>query len=88
MEKTICAISTPIGVGGISVIRLSGKQSLEILNKILFTKLNPEPRKMQLKKIKLGEITDNAMVVYFKAPFSFTGEDVVEIQCHGGIFRQ
>lgn len=86
MEKTICAISTPIGVGGISVIRLSGKQSLDIVNKILFTSLNTEPRKMQLKKIKLGEITDNAMVVYFKAPFSFTGEDIVEIQCHGGVF--
>jgi len=85
MEKTICAISTPIGVGGISVIRLSGKQSLEIVNKILFTKLTPEPRKMQLKKINLNNITDNAMVVYFKAPFSFTGEDVVEIQCHGGV---
>jgi len=86
MEKTICAISTPIGVGGISVIRLSGKQSLEIVNKLLYTNLNPEPRKMQLKKLKLDNITDNAMVVYFKAPFSYTGEDVVEIQCHGGVF--
>ena len=87
MEKTICAISTPIGVGGISIIRLSGKNSLEIVNKILETPLNnPEPRKMMLKKIKAGDIKDNAMVVYFKAPFSFTGEDLVEIQCHGGVF--
>lgn len=86
MEKTICAISTPIGVGGISVIRLSGKESLNIVNKILNTNLNPEPRKMQLKKINLENITDNAMVVYFQTPFSFTGEDVVEIQCHGGVF--
>lgn len=87
MEKTICAISTPIGVGGISIIRLSGKKSLEIVNKILESPLNnPEPRKMMLKKIKAGDIKDNAMVVYFKAPFSFTGEDLVEIQCHGGVF--
>lgn len=87
MEKTICAISTPIGVGGISIIRLSGKDSLNIVNKILETPLiNPEPRKMQLKKITANNIKDNAMVVYFKAPFSFTGEDLVEIQCHGGVF--
>lgn len=87
MEKTICAISTPIGVGGISIIRLSGKNSLNIVNKILETPLiNPEPRKMQLKKITANNIKDNAMVVYFKAPFSFTGEDLVEIQCHGGVF--
>ena len=52
MEKTICAISTPIGVGGISIIRLSGKNSLEIVNKILESPLNtPEPRKMMLKKL-------------------------------------
>lgn len=87
MEKTICAISTPIGVGGISIIRLSGKDSLNIVNKILETPLiNPEPRKMQLKNITANNIKDNAMVVYFKAPFSFTGEDLVEIQCHGGVF--
>lgn len=87
MEKTICAISTPIGVGGISVIRLSGKQSLDIVNKILEKPLNnPEPRKMQLKTIKTKDFCDNCLVVYFKAPFSYTGEDIVEIQCHGGIF--
>lgn len=87
MEKTICAISTPIGVGGISIIRLSGKDSLNIVNKILQEPISiPEPRKMLLKNIQANNIQDQAMVVYFKAPFSFTGEDVVEIQCHGGVF--
>lgn len=87
MEKTICAISTPIGVGGISVIRLSGKNSLDIVNKILDKKIeNPEPRKMLLKTIKTKNFCDNCLVVFFKAPFSYTGEDIVEIQCHGGIF--
>ena len=87
MEKTICAISTPIGVGGISIIRLSGNESLNIVNKILeHPIIKPEPRKMLLKKIKANNIKDNAMVVYFKAPYSFTGEDLVEIQCHGGVF--
>ena len=87
MEKTICAISTPIGVGGISVIRLSGKKSLEIVNKILEKPLiTPEPRKMFLKTIKTKDFCDNCLVVYFKTPFSYTGEDIVEIHCHGGIF--
>ncbi len=87
MEKTICAISTPIGVGGISVIRLSGKDSLEIINKILEKPLvSVEPRKMMLKTIKTSNFCDNCLVVYFKAPFSYTGEDIVEIHCHGGIF--
>ena len=87
MEKTICAISTPIGVGGISIIRVSGKGSLKIVNNLLENPiLNPQPRKLILKKIKTKTFTDNAMIVYFKAPFSFTGEDVVEIHCHGGVF--
>ena len=86
MEKTICAISTPIGVGGISVIRISGKKSLDVVNSVLTSPLKIEPRKMQLKNVKINNITDKAMVVYFKAPFSFTGEDVVEIQCHGGVY--
>ena len=87
MEKTICAISTPIGAGGISVIRLSGTDSLNIVNKILLKPLtSPEPRKMVLKTIKTQNFCDKAMVVFFKAPFSYTGEDIVEIQCHGGIF--
>jgi len=87
MEKTICAISTPIGVGGISIIRLSGKESLNILSKILEKPiLNIEPRKMYLKTIVCKNIKDKAMVVYFKAPYSFTGEDLVEIQCHGGVY--
>ena len=87
MEKTICAISTPIGVGGISVIRVSGKNSLNIVNNLLDSKLTDvTPRKMYLKKVNTENFNDNAMIVYFKAPFSFTGEDVVEIQCHGGLF--
>ncbi|MBE5746203.1 MAG: tRNA uridine-5-carboxymethylaminomethyl(34) synthesis GTPase MnmE [Clostridiales bacterium] len=87
MEKTICAISTPIGVGGISVIRLSGKESINIVNTILENKIeNLEPRKMLLKKIKTKSFCDNAIIAYFKAPFSYTGEDVIEIQCHGGIY--
>lgn len=87
MEKTICAISTPIGVGGISIIRMSGEKSLEILRKILNDKdFVPIPRRMQLKSLCGENFSDEVMVVYFPCPNSYTGEDMVEIHCHGGIY--
>ena len=85
-NKTICAISTPLGNGGIAVVRMSGKDSKKILQKITSKKVEEfEPRKMYLSQIKLKEFCDNALLVYFKAPNSYTGEDMVEIQCHGGV---
>lgn len=85
-NKTICAISTPIGNGGIAIVRMSGKESLKILNKICVGKnLNFEPRKLTLTQIKTENFNDKALVVYFKNPASYTGEDMVEIQCHGGV---
>lgn len=87
MEKTICAISTPIGVGGISIIRMSGEKSLEILRKILNDKdFTPIPRRMHLKSLCGENFSDEVMVVYFPCPNSYTGEDMVEIHCHGGIY--
>lgn len=85
-NKTICAISTPIGNGGISVVRLSGNKSKKILQKI--TPLNTdkmEARKMYLTKIHTKNFDEQALVVWFKEPYSYTGEEMVEIQCHGGI---
>ncbi len=87
METTIVAIATPIGVGGVGVIRLSGPLSLNLLQKI-FTpqkEQNFVPRKMVFGKVSFSGVTDDCLAVYFKAPNSFTGEDVVEIQMHGGI---
>lgn len=81
---TITAIATPMGTGGIGVIRLSGNKCFEIIEKIFSEKLTPG-------KIHHGWIKDNnkkideVIVLPFKAPNSYTGEDVVEIQCHGGI---
>lgn len=85
---TITAISTPVGVGGISVIRLSGKDATKISAKVFepFGKVEKiEPRKMYLGKFTAENFNEKCMMVYFKAPHSYTGEDVVEFQCHGGI---
>lgn len=89
-NKTIAAISTPMGAGGISIIRLSGKDSLQIARKCFTCKEwekeeQIEPRKLNLGKFNAGDFIESCMAVYFKEPFSYTGEDVVEFQCHGGI---
>lgn len=86
MKNTICAISTPIGNGGISIVRMSGINSKNILQKI--TNLNTskmEQNKLYLATIKTPNFDEQALVVWFKAPHSYTGEEMVEIQCHGGI---
>jgi len=83
--NTIAAIATPNGVGAISIIRLSGDNALDIAEKI--TKKSLTPRVATLSKLydKNGDLIDIGIVIYFKAPNSFTGEDIVEFQCHGGI---
>ena len=89
MEKTIVAISTSLGSGGISIIRMSGKSALEIADKVFATKnLIPsqfEPRKLYLGNFHYKDINDKCMCIYFKAPFSYTGEDLIEFHCHGGV---
>ena len=85
---TIAAISTPKGEGGIAIIRISGDKSFEILDKI-FIKKNPNADlgfyKLNYGFIKDGEkIVDEVMAVRLKAPKSYTCEDIVEINCHGG----
>ncbi len=88
-QDTITAISTPIGVGGISIVRISGIDALNIVSKIFSCKKCPvmqfQPRYFYLGTINLGDVQEKCMVVYFKAPYSYTGEDLVEIQCHGGV---
>lgn len=89
-EKTICAISTPLGNSAISIIRMSGKNSLNIAEQFFSCKdLDKEqiqPRKMYLGTFSKGEIKEKCFMVYFKAPYSYTGEDIVEFQIHGGEF--
>jgi len=85
-KDTIAAISTPPGVGGISVIRLSGEKARDI--SLLGLEIdNLEPRYAHFTKVvdaDKQEIIDDVVVIWFKAPASYTGDDTVEISCHGG----
>ena len=83
--ETICAIATANGIGSIAIIRLSGDRALEIA-KILTKKDILTPRYATLTNIynSHNELIDESIAIFFKAPHSFTAEDVVEIQCHGG----
>lgn len=88
MESTIAAISTAYGEGGIGIIRISGEKSYEILEKIFDTPFKMENRKMTYGHIKdpeNGDIMDEVLAVYMKAPHTYTREDVVEINCHGSV---
>ena len=88
IDDTIVAQATPNGKSGISIVRISGKKSLEISRQIFLRFKNKSdiiPNYMYLGQINLGDIKDKGFCVYFKSPNSFTGEDVVEFQCHGGL---
>ena len=88
-EDTIAAISTPVGEGALAVIRLSGFDALTILAPIFSGSISAGkflPRRVNFGKIyDAGGKVDDVLVTYFRAPASYTGEDVVEISCHGGI---
>jgi tRNA modification GTPase len=87
IADTIVALSTPPGRSGIGVIRLSGPHALEITRQLVRdAQFAPEPNTVVLKSLRdleSGEVLDRALVTYFKAPHSFTGEDVIELSCHG-----
>ena len=84
--ETIVALATPAGNSGVAVIRISGEKAKEILQKLIHENLDFEPRKMYLKHVYIKDFSDQCLVVFFKSPYSFTGEDVAEIQSHGGYF--
>ena len=87
--KTIAAISTPLGKGGIGIVRLSGEDSLTIADKVFtaesFSISDVKANYMYFGYFKGSDFSDKGYMVYFKAPKSFTGEDTVEFQLHGGI---
>ena len=85
-EDTIVAIATAHGIGSISIVRISGKQSLDIaLHLSKLTTLTPRVATLSKLYDKKNELIDEAILLYFKNPSSFTGEDIVEFQSHGGI---
>ena len=94
-SSTICAISTPAGTGGIAVIRLSGKEAIMIADKVFFSPVKGKSlsgqaaNTLHFGSVRKGEERlDEVVVGLFRSPHSYTGEDVVEISCHGSIFIQ
>lgn len=92
--ETIAAIATAPGTGAIAIIRLSGEDSIQIVEKFFKNKSNKKLSEQKPNTIHFGEIIDNQKVIdevlvsVFHAPHSYTGENSVEISCHGSIFIQ
>ncbi|MGL5790008.1 MAG: tRNA uridine-5-carboxymethylaminomethyl(34) synthesis GTPase MnmE [Bacteroidales bacterium] len=92
---TICAVSTAPGVGGVAVIRVSGKEAVEIVARI-FRPFNPAKSLLTQKAYTLSygtihkgdEQIDDVLISLFRAPHSFTGENTIEITCHGSVYIQ
>lgn len=87
-QDTIAAIATPPGVGGIGIIRLSGSKALSIAETLTQSSLHFSKTQFRNFFDADNRIIDHGIVLYFKAPHSFTGEDVVELQGHGGVILQ
>ncbi len=94
-DSTICAISTPTGTGGISVLRLSGKEAIVIADTVFQSPIRDKRLADQAANtlhfgsvFQDGRLLDEVVVGLFRAPHSYTGEDVVEISCHGSLYIQ
>ncbi len=85
MHECIAAIATASGSGGVAIIRISGDSSLEIARKMFYPLQDVKPNYMYSGHICGDGFEDYGFLAYFKAPKSFTGEDVVEFHCHGGV---
>ena len=94
MNDIICAISTPPGMGAIAVIRLSGKGSIAVADTLFVSPSGKRLADAKANSVLFGEIrfnnevTDEVLVTVFHAPRSFTGEESVEISCHGSVYIQ
>ncbi len=92
MEKTIAAIATGNAAGGIGVIRISGEKAIQIADKVFKAQDGSSLLSLKGYRAKFGNVVckgeqlDNAVALVFRAPKSYTGEDVVELSVHGGIF--
>ena len=93
-SDTIIALATPPGIGAISVIRISGKDAFKISNKLFFKKNKKKLLSFESHTVHLGVIScdekeiDEVLLTVFKTPHSYTGENVVEISCHGSTYIQ
>ena len=90
LDDTIAAISTPMGEGGIGIVRLSGKNAIEIADKMFKGEkpLSQVPSHQvsygEIVDFHTGEVLDEVLVTVFRSPRSYTAESLVEISCHGG----
>ena len=89
--QTVAAVSTPHGRGGVAMIRISGPDSAEIIDRVFVPagKASPAdaPRRAVYGRIVSGKTTvDSGICTFFAAPASYTGEDMAEITCHGGVY--
>ncbi len=84
-NETIAAIATALGVGSIAIVRVSGPEALAIAKKLTGKELTPRTAHLRSLYASDGSLIDQAICIYFQAPHSFTGEDIVEFQCHGGV---
>ncbi|MBO7540953.1 MAG: 50S ribosome-binding GTPase, partial [Bacteroidales bacterium] len=94
-SETICAVSTPQGVGGIAVVRISGNKVKQLCSNVLRVGVGEgravdfRPNSSQFCRFYDGEnLIDEVVATFFAAPHSYTGEDVVEISCHGSVYVQ
>lgn len=93
MDQTIVAVATPLGEGGIGIVRLSGPKAMEIGDKIFRAKGGQKLQELKTYRLRYGRIVDpvtdqlidEAIALVMRGPHSYTGEDVVELQCHGGV---
>lgn len=88
--QTIAAISTPVGAGAIGIVRISGDDALKVAAKIFRTSKLKDlkdavPNMMYYGTVTAGEVSDRCLGVYFKVPKTYTGEDIFELHCHGGV---
>ncbi len=85
LNDTIVAISTPSGRGGIGVVRISGPEALQVASGFLLSFVDPEARRATLCTLRdeVGDVVDEVVATWFRAPQSFTSQDVVEVSCHG-----
>ena len=93
MDKTIAAISTAMSASGIGIVRISGDEAMEVISRIYRSKNgNKDIKKVKSHTIHYGfiydgeEVVDEVLVMIMKGPRTYTGEDTVEIDCHGGVY--
>jgi len=93
-NDTICAVSTPAGVGAIAIVRITGKKTADILGKLFIPQKKISLKKLPVRTLHYGmlvyksETIDEVLVSRFNAPHSYTGEDMAEINCHGSLYIQ